>query len=39
MGLALVTELVIDGSSTFDLSAFRLERFRDGSYKKPRLVS
>ena len=35
----VVTELVVDGTSSFDLSAFRLSRFRDGTYKKPRLVS
>ena len=35
----VVTELVVDGNSSFDLSAFRLSRFGDGSYKKPRLVS
>ena len=35
----VVTELVVDGNSSFDLSAFRLSRFADGSYKKPRLVS
>ena len=35
----VVAELVVDGASEFDLSAFRLRRFRDGSYKKPRLVS
>lgn len=35
----VTTELVVDGNPSFDLSAFRLSRFADGSYKEPRLVS
>lgn len=35
----ICSELVVDGESSLDLTAFRLARFTDGTYKKPRLVT
>ncbi|HXG39717.1 MAG TPA: FAD-binding oxidoreductase [Candidatus Limnocylindrales bacterium] len=35
----VVAELIADGRPSLDLAAFRLGRFRDGTYKKPRLVA
>lgn len=35
----LVSELVVDGAPSLDLESFRLSRFADGSFKKPRLVA
>ena len=35
----LVSELIVDGEPSLGLEAFRFSRFRDGTYKKPRLVS
>jgi amidase len=34
-----VSELIVDGGSSLDLGAFRLSRFADGSFNKPRLVT
>jgi glycine/D-amino acid oxidase-like deaminating enzyme len=35
----ILSDLVVDGETSFDLDAFRLARFTDGSMKKPRLVT
>lgn len=35
----LLSELVVDGEPSVALDAFRLRRFTDGSYRKPRLVT
>ena len=35
----LVSEMIADGRPSLDLSAFRLGRFADGSFSKPRLVT
>lgn len=35
----LVAELVVDGQPSLPLTAFRLGRFADGTFKKPRLVA
>ena len=35
----LHAELTLDGAASLDLGAFRISRFRGGTYKKPSLVS
>lgn len=35
----MCSELVVDGESSIDLAPFRLARFKDGSYRKARLVT